>query len=710
MLLALAACQPLETHGLPIDGAIAGILWLDEPDEGEPRLEAVDRMRFGEYERLVGAKDRVTVLAYAHDLAEDLIDIGPVAWITEGRDLPAPDRIFTFDPAPAEWRALDAIPDPFTRAKLPPFDHARCADAGGCLTGKPSTCTLPCPTPMAPMPPDPPLPPEAPRGVPPELPPRVPCGPDLVQWRGAADCAPIDACPASAPPGSIFVRAGERIGDALLGATAGTSVVVDAGTFTERISVPPGVRLIGTCVRDTKLGPVFLNSDSSIEHAEVESIGIPPSAERAAVRFVAVASSTINPVLNLGSATTMENLVVRAPVAVVALQDAGSSSITGAVIEGGWTGLSLLGETTLANVVVRDTSTVAISVYGGRASADGLSIVSDRGIAIGVAAGSAVHVSSVVVVGTKPPVATTDSTFVADRVRVASTTGLELSRSRVELTDLILDHSGEGPSIAILASTATLARSVVRSERGGPIVLGDAEVVLLDIDLAGSGVLAMGTQTDIARLRIEDAPTCLSSVEGSVLAATDVTILASKCEGIASEGEIRVERALIDLEDGYALALESFTDEPILEDAVLRSIDIVRADVGFAIQEWARPIQVERARISASQYAVSAEQGSAVEIRDVRIDGAGIGLEIDSTTFVTVERFDFAGSGRSGAQVIGNFAPNVEGAPTGLHLIEGRIGPAYSVGVSIQASGYDLANILDRVVILARPSILVSTP
>ena len=295
LALTLGCERPVTRFALPLQDDTRSLLFAVE-SRGRLSLEAVDVEQSGPWIRFEAPEGEalgLSVLLYSVSLSQLGIRPGAVAEDLEGRKIPWPAAIMSSPSAPViRWTASDALRGPLERFRIPlPEGNLACIELRGCLDPD-GRCVIPCPEPtIAPV-----------RSATVALPNFLPCPPgwmeredssvtycspwgesgapvcrrDEVAFPGGGGCERIgSACPVPGPfaepmelpPGRLVYvdrNAPDDSGDgsrtdpfATLGAalsalTETATVVLNPGVFTESVTLPAGVSLLGSCT-DTVL-------------------------------------------------------------------------------------------------------------------------------------------------------------------------------------------------------------------------------------------------------------------------------------------------------------------------------------------------------------------------------------------------------------------------------------------------------------------------
>lgn len=307
-LLLLWGCVDQEPLSSPVEDG-AGILVFGLPEEEPTALAVANATQLPSLVARHG--DALFLLGLEGGLAERGLEEGPLPLFPTGRRLPSPRSIHRLVVPSSEWETLDGLPDELSRLRI--------AEASGCgadscrrLDEETLVCETPCPTTSPVEPLSAVQPPRIPAfvcpagwtetstlgpGCAPQ--PRQDCPDGHWQPLDASICQPLRACPGTAfrDPGagpvayvsSEAVAGGNgtegapfrSVTEALAATPMPATLSLGPGTYTVPAPLPDGLRLLGTCPTEVRIGTTVEPDNGALVTLEALTLLGPTAAVRA---------------------------------------------------------------------------------------------------------------------------------------------------------------------------------------------------------------------------------------------------------------------------------------------------------------------------------------------------------------------------------------------------------------------------------------------
>ncbi len=613
------------------------------------------------------------------------------------------------------------------------------------------------------------------------------CSPGEARSPGDSTCVSIDApCggddfPATTPTGTIFVRSGAAAGDgtrarpfgtlaeAASAASSGARIQLAPGDYldAEAVVIPSRVTVEGACAGETHVGAVVVSGPGvevsrvtlggtgargvnvlgggvlRLSHtyvADATSVGV--GCDAATVHLTDVAFGDVIPHPTRGTAAGL-------------LAQSCDVVLERVWFDGAPTAIRVTGRD--STLMVRDLAVrgahpelAAVSAASGVA-ADFARVVIDgtEGVPFGIIEADSATVDWLLIRDTRESVTGFDANFIATDSTLTHFASIDsgaggiagLDEMTLTLEDFVVhvaDDTPRDPDPSLITDVAmhtgsrlVAARGVLAHGHGSGLTVNKTvgmnhiEDVAIGPRDASIGLMAIGAEAEIARLRVERARTAGAAIVRSSIEASDLAILGTETllgDGIGlsiDDSTVHAARVIVERSTDAAILAQDFT-LATFEDLVVRDTESEPTSGGYGrgigVQLGAT-VTLERTTIDASREVAliaigevgTSIYGHAVTIRDVRPSacgdstcadrpgGTGVGVYGEAT--VELEDFTIEGAPLCGAQIadLG-----------GLTLRRGQV-RRNGIAVCLQRDGFPVELLMDNVAYLNNEQPLVAT-
>jgi hypothetical protein len=489
--------------------------------------------------------------------------------------------------------------------------------------------------------------------------PNTACGTGTRERLGSATCAPVTDCNAPFPPAAatLFVKASyttsevdashfRTVTDALAVAPAGTTVAVDAGAYSEKLTPAKNVTIIGRCAEQV----VFATGDGTGPGLRIENIDV--VAKNLTFRGFQ------GGVAAFGGKTSLSGIVVED-----SILNGISASNAGTVL-------------TLSNVVVRGTRLPAsnnqsfglVAQKGATVEVDD-SVFADNDFANVVSTGAGVHthLARSIIRDGRPPTTGTFARSFGVGFYVSNGGALSLEESAV------IDNAGDGVVVSKGTSTGsaafgTIARSVVRGTKLDPvrdigrgIEVGNTSTVTVDQTTSYGNAEVDLLVTEGGTGDIHDSTTFgTAGDDPAVLAGAGLLVSTAATAKVRSLAVVSARNVGIQVQNMATLDL---SDSLVLASRPLPKLDAKGNDYGFGINVGdGSTLKATRTTIERASTVSLLVQGSSLALDGVLIREAQASRRGESGRGI---------SGQDGAKVVVVRSAIMDNLEAGIILIDG---------------------------------------